>query len=61
MRLGTWPTKIAKGTVAEKIYGDAEVLERHRHRYEFNIKYVSKWVRRASPFRELHRTERSLN
>lgn len=39
MRLGTWPTKIAKGTVAEKIYGDSEVLERHRHRYEFNMKY----------------------
>jgi len=39
MRLGTWPTKIAKGTVAEKIYGSAEVMERHRHRYEFNMKY----------------------
>jgi CTP synthase len=39
MRLGTWPTKIAKGTVAEKIYGGSEVLERHRHRYEFNMKY----------------------
>lgn len=39
MRLGTWPTKIAKGTVAEKVYGDGEVLERHRHRYEFNMKY----------------------
>ncbi|MEP7071498.1 MAG: CTP synthase, partial [Verrucomicrobiota bacterium] len=32
MRLGTWPTKIAKGTLAERIYGSAEVLERHRHR-----------------------------
>jgi len=39
MRLGTWPTKIAKGTIAEKIYGRAEVMERHRHRYEFNMKY----------------------
>ncbi len=39
MRLGTWPTKIAKGTTAEKIYGSGEVLERHRHRYEFNMKY----------------------
>jgi CTP synthase len=39
MRLGTWPTKIAKGTLAEKIYGSNEVLERHRHRYEFNMKY----------------------
>jgi CTP synthase len=39
MRLGTWPTKIGKGTLAEKIYGQAEVMERHRHRYEFNMKY----------------------
>jgi CTP synthase len=39
MRLGTWPTKIAKGTLAEKVYGNNEVLERHRHRYEFNMKY----------------------
>jgi CTP synthase len=39
MRLGTWPTKIAPGTHAEKIYGAREVLERHRHRYEFNMKY----------------------
>jgi CTP synthase len=39
MRLGTWPTKIIKDTFAEKIYGDTEVTERHRHRYEFNMKY----------------------
>jgi CTP synthase len=39
MRLGTWPTKIAKGTLAEKIYSSTEVMERHRHRYEFNMKY----------------------
>jgi CTP synthase len=39
MRLGTWPTKIANGTLAEKIYGSTEVMERHRHRYEFNMKY----------------------
>src|SRR5205085_3906237 len=39
MRLGTWPTKIEPGTLAEKIYGSDEVLERHRHRYEFNMHY----------------------
>ena len=39
MRLGTWPTKIQHGTLAEKIYGSDEVFERHRHRYEFNMKY----------------------
>ncbi|MBA2430619.1 MAG: CTP synthase [Chthoniobacterales bacterium] len=39
MRLGTWPTKIAPGTKAESLYGSNEALERHRHRYEFNMKY----------------------
>ena len=39
MRLGTWPTKIVHGTLAAKIYGRDEVMERHRHRYEFNMKY----------------------
>jgi CTP synthase len=39
MRLGTWPTKVASGTLAGDIYGQADVLERHRHRYEFNMKY----------------------
>jgi CTP synthase len=39
MRLGTWPTQIARGTLAEKVYGGNAVMERHRHRYEFNMKY----------------------
>lgn len=39
MRLGTWPTKIEQGTKAENVYGSNEALERHRHRYEFNMKY----------------------
>ncbi len=47
MRLGTWPTKIQRGTVAEKVYGDDEVLERHRHRYEFNMKYRDKMAEKG--------------
>lgn len=39
MRLGTWPTKIEHGSKAESVYGSNEALERHRHRYEFNMKY----------------------
>jgi CTP synthase len=40
MRLGTWPTRITEGTRAHQIYGGAqEITERHRHRYEFNMKY----------------------
>ncbi len=39
MRLGTWPTKIVGGTKAREVYGQREIRERHRHRYEFNMKY----------------------
>ncbi|MBU2159177.1 CTP synthase [Patescibacteria group bacterium] len=40
MRLGTYPAKLTKGTVAEEAYGASEVQERHRHRYEINPEYV---------------------
>ncbi|MEO6052604.1 MAG: CTP synthase [Chthoniobacterales bacterium] len=39
MRLGTWPCKIREQSLAQKIYGNADVQERHRHRYEFNTNY----------------------
>jgi CTP synthase len=39
MRLGAWPCKIETGTLAHKIYGQTEISERHRHRYEFNREY----------------------
>lgn len=39
MRLGEYITKIKKNTLLAKIYGKDSVGERHRHRYEFNIKY----------------------
>jgi CTP synthase len=39
MRLGSWTTRIIEGTKAFQIYGKGEIRERHRHRYEFNMKY----------------------
>jgi CTP synthase len=39
MRLGAWTCKIEPGTRAHKIYGQLEISERHRHRYEFNREY----------------------
>ena len=39
MRLGAWPCKLEPGTLACKIYGQNEISERHRHRYEFNREY----------------------
>lgn len=40
MRLGAYPAKIKKGTIAFKAYKTEIVSERHRHRYEVNPKYV---------------------
>ena len=39
MRLGSWPAVLKAGSLAHKIYGQAEIAERHRHRYEFNSAY----------------------
>ena len=39
MRLGAWPCKIEKDSTAYRAYGQTEISERHRHRYEFNCEY----------------------
>lgn len=39
MRLGSYPCELQEGTLARRIYGQARVNERHRHRYEFNNTY----------------------
>ncbi len=39
LRLGLYPCRILPNTLAAKLYGDAIIYERHRHRYEFNNAY----------------------
>jgi CTP synthase len=39
MRLGAYVCALEAGSLAEQIYGESEVVERHRHRYEFNNNY----------------------
>ena len=39
MRLGSYPCKVAEGTIMKKAYGEDLIEERHRHRYEFNNDY----------------------
>jgi CTP synthase len=39
MRLGSWKCKLQPGSFAHKAYGQLEISERHRHRYEFNCEY----------------------
>ena len=45
MRLGAYPCVVRAGTQLERAYGQSEISERHRHRYEFNNAY-------REPFRQ---------
>ena len=40
MRLGDYPAVLKKGTRTFEIYGEKDVVERHRHRYEVNQKFL---------------------
>jgi len=39
MRLGAYPAALSEGSKVREIYGEAEISERHRHRYEVNINF----------------------
>ena len=39
MRLGAYPCVLEKDSLAQRIYEETEISERHRHRYEFNREY----------------------
>lgn len=46
MRLGSYDCKLAKGSIARKLYGENLIAERHRHRYECSNDYrdqYEKW------------------
>lgn len=40
MRLGAYACTLKENTLAHSIYGETNITERHRHRYEFNNKYL---------------------
>ena len=42
MRLGSWDCKLKENSLISKIYNSENVNERHRHRYEFNSRYLEK-------------------
>ncbi|MCC5932284.1 MAG: CTP synthase [Cyclobacteriaceae bacterium] len=41
MRLGAYPCQLKKGSKVREVYGKDLISERHRHRYEFNDKYLT--------------------
>ena len=40
MRLGAYACHLEPGSLAARLYGTTEIRERHRHRYEFNSRYL---------------------
>lgn len=39
LRLGDYPAHLVDGSLAQKLYGVTDIVERHRHRYEVNQAY----------------------
>jgi len=50
MRLGAQAVRLAAGTVARELYGRDEIMERHRHRFEFNNTYMDAFKRAGLVF-----------
>jgi CTP synthase len=40
MRLGAYPCRLVRDTLAYQAYGNDDISERHRHRYEFNNEFI---------------------
>ena len=50
MRLGAYPCALKNGTIAQKAYVNAEISERHRHRYEVNNDYRERFEKAGLVF-----------
>ena len=44
MRLGAYPCRLEEGTLSASAYGQTDIEERHRHRYEFNDAYRERFI-----------------
>ncbi|MDD4957141.1 MAG: CTP synthase [Candidatus Omnitrophica bacterium] len=55
MRLGHYKCDLKKGSLAGKTYGAPFIMERHRHRYEFNSKYRNMFEKKGMVFSGLYR------
>ncbi len=50
MRLGAYPCKLEEGSRVHSIYNSPLISERHRHRYEFNNEYLSRFKEAGMQF-----------
>ena len=54
MRLGSYDCKLSRGSISEKAYGRALISERHRHRLEFQNKWMKSFERKGLKFTGLN-------
>ncbi|KKP22978.1 MAG: CTP synthase [candidate division TM6 bacterium GW2011_GWF2_28_16] len=57
MRLGAYKCDLLLGSMAQKIYNKKDILERHRHRYEFNNKYKKEFENKGIIFSGTYKKE----
>jgi CTP synthase len=59
MRLGDYEAVLTQGSIASRIYGTCDLVERHRHRYEVNPKYIAQIESKGMKFtgKNEHRME----
>ena len=50
MRLGAYPCRLRPGSLVAEMYGQPEISERHRHRYEFSNAYRDVFERNGVRF-----------
>ncbi len=50
MRLGDYDAALKSGTIAERIYGASDIVERHRHRYEVNPNFIDRIEAKGAVF-----------
>ncbi len=59
MRLGSYKASLKAGSIVAEVYGETEITERHRHRYEVNNKYRDQIANAGMIFSGMN-TERDL-
>ena len=59
MRLGSYKASLKPGSIVAEVYGETEITERHRHRYEVNNKYRDQIANAGMIFSGMN-TERDL-
>ena len=58
MRLGAYTASLKPGSLAAKAYGKTEISERHRHRYEFNTKYLKQLEKAGLQVTGIHKPKK---